>query len=128
MNTMKIKIYGEDDDGDFEEEVEVPSKWEICQECRGNGTHVNRNIDGNGLTAEQWEDWDDEEREGYFSGRYDVQCKECAGTGKIQVVDYESCSPEIKAKVDTYDEQQAESARHEAEDRHTRWQEGGWSY
>lgn len=124
--TMKITVSGEDADGGFDEEIEVPARWEICQTCRGNGTHVNRNIDGNGITSEQWDEWDDEEREGYFAGRYDVKCEDGCHDGKVQVVDYESCTSEQKKQVDECDEQQRANARYDAEDRATRRAENGY--
>lgn len=64
--------------------VQIPAKWEICDVCDGNGTHVNRNIDGNGITTDEWNgpDWDDESREMYMSGGYDVACEANCSNGK----------------------------------------------
>jgi RecJ-like exonuclease len=100
-----------DEDG---EEITPPMRWEICTRCEGEGTHTNPNIDGNGITASEWEEWDDDERDGYMSGRYDVACDECNGSGKIHVVDLERCTPEVRAIVESTDqaehEQRAEAA------------------
>ena len=77
----------EDDDGN-EVEVHVPFKWEICDRCRGDSTHVNPSIDGNGITASEWEEeWDDESREMYMSGGYDVACHDCGGSSKVKEPD-----------------------------------------
>ena len=67
-------------------EYTLSSKWAICGQCNGEGTHVNPSIDCGGITQSEWEDeWDYEEREAYMSGRYDVQCQACEGSGKVRV-------------------------------------------
>ena len=84
--TKKTFSY-EDGDG-VEHEVELPGSFEVCGSCRGEGTHVNPSIDGNGITSEEWEhDWDDESREMYMSGGYDVTCYECNGARVVWDVD-----------------------------------------
>ena len=84
----------EDDDG---LELRVPSRWEICPRCEGDGTHGNPSIDGNGITAEEWDrDWDEESRDAYMSGAYDVSCEECKGSGKVQTPDLERCTPNVE--------------------------------
>jgi hypothetical protein len=62
-----------------EVEHRLPFSWEVCDCCGGSGTHVHRSIDAGGLTAEDLREWDEDEREGYFSGRYDVSCEDCGG-------------------------------------------------
>lgn len=57
-------------------------QWVICDRCRGNGKHDHPAFD-NGITSEEWERWDYEEREDYMAGKYDVQCDECSGSGKV---------------------------------------------
>jgi RecJ-like exonuclease len=85
-------IYNEDD-----EKVFLPYRMEVCFRCSGNGTHVNPSIDGNGISAndEIWQD--DDFREGYFGGRYDVVCEECNGNNVVPVVDEVACDPSILA-------------------------------
>lgn len=79
MSTRTLKITIENENGE-EEEISLPGKYEVCSSCLGEGTHVNPNIDGHGITAEEWEqDWDDESRDMYFSGGYDVTCYQCQG-------------------------------------------------
>ena len=58
-------------------EVKLPSKNILCDRCRGNGTHTNPNIDGNGLSDEYQQD--PEFMESYCAGHYDVPCEVCKG-------------------------------------------------
>lgn len=92
MKRNPTKITVEDDDG---VEHTLPSKFAVCETCEGRGTHVNRNIDGNGIGADEWAEWDDEDRHAYLSGRYDVSCEECGGARVVLVVDEERCSSEL---------------------------------
>lgn len=80
---MTITVYNEDGD-----EVVVKSHKVVCPDCRGEGTHVNRAIDGNGITAEEfYDEWDDESREMYLTGGYDVVCETCKGKNVIDEAD-----------------------------------------
>jgi RecJ-like exonuclease len=90
-----------DDDGD---EVTLPYRMEVCPQCNGKGSRVNPAIDGNGICSDD-EIWQDEDfREGYFSGRYDIVCDECNGRNVVEVLDREACKPSLLAM---YDEQEA---------------------
>jgi RecJ-like exonuclease len=121
-----IRFAYEDDDGN-ETEFTIPARFEICDECRGEGRHTNRNIDGNGITASEWEeDWDDESREAYFRGDYDVDCEECDGSGKVLVPETENLTPKHREDLERYEERQAEWARWDHEDRMTRRAESGY--
>ena len=77
----------------------LPMKWEVCSTCNGQGSHVNPSIDAHGITAEEWGDWDDEERDGYLTGRYDVPCFECKGRTTTLVVDEGACHSEEMEKA-----------------------------
>lgn len=90
-------------------ETALPTKWAICQTCRGNGTHVNPAIDGNGLSMDD-PDLDEDFWDDYFQGRYDVRCDDCNGTGKVHEVDTERCTP---AQLNALE--QAYQDRHEYE-------------
>lgn len=50
----------------------------LCPQCEGDGTMVNPAIDGNGLSAEDF-DQDPDFRESYMRGDYDVKCDCCDG-------------------------------------------------
>jgi hypothetical protein len=68
----------ENEDGD-EVEFERAFKWEVCDVCRGRGTHVNPSIDADhGITAEEFAD-DPQFKEDYFGGVYDQTCNQCRG-------------------------------------------------
>lgn len=75
----------EDSEG-LEYEVRVPVSNEICGRCDGNGSHVHEALSV--MTASDWDDWDMDEREGYFKGEYDVPCERCSGSGIVQVPDF----------------------------------------
>lgn len=105
--------------------IDVPGKWEICERCDGNGTHTNPSIDGNGITAEEWDEWDDDDREGYRTGRYDVACENKCDDGKVRVVDRDRCPPELLKLVDEWAEDEAEEARERAAERRLSWYEDG---
>lgn len=82
--------------------VKVPTHKEVCYLCRGTGTHVNRAIDGNGIGPDD-ECWqDDDFREGYFSGRYDVRCEECRGANVIDVVDWDRMDAELRRELEEW--------------------------
>lgn len=53
-------------------------KFIVCPRCRGEGTIVNPEIDGNGLTSSDFDE-DPDFRENYFSGVYDISCPCCNG-------------------------------------------------
>lgn len=112
----------------YEKEIELPTVWEICTRCRGNGTHVNPSIDGHGISEDEWNgpDWDEESRETYMSGGYDVRCEAGCVDGKVLVPDDEACKAEpLKSYLAAYEKQQRRIARWDAEDRHTRYMESG---
>jgi hypothetical protein len=94
-----VELCDEDDEGFFDEEVEIPFKFEVCETCHGKGTHVNPSIDSHGITQDEWSEWDDEEREGYFSGMYDVECYECGGDRVVPCQDYDKMTKELGDKI-----------------------------
>jgi uncharacterized protein YrzB (UPF0473 family) len=62
-----------DEDGN---EVELPAKFIVCPRCEGKGVHDHPAF-SNGLTQEDFDDQDFKEE--YFRGTYDVACTECKG-------------------------------------------------
>ena len=90
-----------------EEKHEVPFTYEVCGDCNGRGTRVNPNIDGNGITDEEFAR-DPEFRRAYFSGVYDQPCPACGGKRVVPKCD----DPEVYA---AYDEYVQDRLAHEAE-------------
>ena len=84
----KITFTTLDEDADIQ--VDLPAKYEVCQNCNGEGKHVNRAIDGNGLSREDFDE-DPDFEEAYFRGDYDVPCDECKGRTTVLVVDEDAC-------------------------------------
>lgn len=124
---MTIDFEYEDGDGN-EVVAELPAKYEVCPRCRGKGTHCNPNIDGNGITADEWErDWDEDSREAYVRGDYDVTCTTCGGQRVVLVPDHEACqaTTELQQLSTMYIERERQKARWDHEDRMTRrWESG----
>ena len=90
-------------------EIELPTRWEVCGVCYGEGKHVNPSIDAGGISASQFAE--DPFFEGdYFAGVYDVTCSRCGGRTTVRVVDIDALTPELKHAY-------AEQLREEAADR-----------
>lgn len=105
-------------------EVTLPSKFEVCPTCEGRGKHVNRNIDGNGLTREDFEE-DPDFEEAYFRGDYDVSCEECDGQRVFPVVDEAQANAKL---LKLYQDDQQAEAESRAEDRYWARLESGGEY
>lgn len=58
--------------------MNLPSKYEVCDECSGSGKVVNPSIDAGGISYDDFHE-DPDFEEDYFSGRYDVNCPSCNG-------------------------------------------------
>jgi len=78
------KILNESLPLDGEYEISIPAKYEVCDNCQGTGTQVNPNVDGNGLTPDDFAE-DPEFAEDYMDGKYDVQCLKCNGLRVVLV-------------------------------------------
>jgi len=93
-----------DDDGN---EHELPTKYEVCHQCNGHGSHVNPSIDGHGISREEF-DADPDFEEAYFAGRYDVQCYTCKGLRVVPEVDETQVSPDLLAAYHAHLDSEAE--------------------
>lgn len=73
-----------------------PAIWEICERCRGVGSHANPVFDGFSSSDFSYDNpfMDPDFCDDYRSGVYDVVCYDCNGAGKILEVDFSKCSPE----------------------------------
>lgn len=99
-----ITVYDEDTDA----EVPLPTRFEVCPRCHGKGAHVNPAVDGNGITESEMTEleYNDEDfREKYLTGFYDVSCEECGGLRVTSVIDEERCT---QAEIDAFRAQEQE--------------------
>jgi hypothetical protein len=97
------------------EVVEVPIRFEVCETCDGRGKHVNPSIDAHGIGAEEWEqEWDEEERESYFRGGYDIRCNECSGRRVVPVPNLgsldETCRKRVQERIESHEQHNHEMA------------------
>lgn len=123
--TISIPVSGKDDEGDYEEMVEFPYKYAICDVCEGHGSHVKPSVDRDGITESERAEWDPDEWEAYQGGAYDQTCNNCGGTGKAIVFDTENMTPEQRKTYVKYEEDQYEFDRLDREDARTRRMESG---
>jgi hypothetical protein len=124
MNPICFEV--ENDDGEVITH-QLPSCWEICDRCRGSGTHDHPAF-SNGFSQEDFDE-DPDFRDEYMAGRYDVRCEECDGTGKVLAPDESAMTDEQKKLFDLYYEQRAEIARdRRADERTMRMESGDYSY
>ena len=81
----------ERDDG-TEITVQLPAHWVICGTCDGDGkssAHLGA------FTQDEWAQEDDDFKQDYLDGVYDLPCPECGGSGKVMEIEREACtSPE----------------------------------
>ena len=109
-----FRIYEHDiDDGEpveFEASYELPAVFEVCPRCSGKGTIVNPSVDGNGLTAMDFED-DPDFRRDYFSGVYDIRCPSCNGERVIPEVAFEDLTTQQDGVYQTWIEQHRDEER-----------------
>lgn len=119
---LKIVLFRDDT------EIELPIRFEVCSGCGGHGKHVNRNIDGNGLSREDFDE-DPDFREDYFAGVYDVTCDTCGGRRVVPVIDEARCDPVLLAEYEGQQRELAEcDAIQRAEMRAEMWAAGDRDY
>lgn len=102
--------------GEGEFHLEFPATLEVCHRCEGRGTHVNEAIDGNGLTARDFDE-DPDFRSDYMSGLYDVTCTHCQGRNVAAVIDWNSMSPEQTLFMQAWQDDEAHWRAVEAAER-----------
>lgn len=98
-----------------EELISLPGCYRVCPGCQGRGQITNPSIGA--ITAEEWlTDWDEEEREGYLTGRYDITCPTCQGQRVTLAVDREKADAAELALYDRWvEDQEALEAERRAE-------------
>ena len=81
---------------DSQDKRMLPCKWGVCHVCHGSGSHVNPAIDCNGISAADFDEDPDFERE-YRKGTYDMKCSFCGGRTTVPVPDFDKISEADKA-------------------------------
>lgn len=124
---MKYELFEYEDETIFrwEADVDLPTKVEVCDRCQGKGTHTNPSIDGNGISAEEFDE-DPDFAEDYLSGVYDIICEVCNGRNVVEIVDESRIPQEYKKQYEA-----TEKARHEFEAEeaaHRRACDQGWGW
>jgi hypothetical protein len=123
--TVSIPVSDEDEEGEYEEMVELPYRYVICEVCEGHGTHVNPSVDRDGITESERAEMDPEEWSAYRGGAYDQTCNTCGGSGKAVDFDREKMTPEQIKFLTKHEEDQYEFAKMDREDARTRRMESG---
>jgi hypothetical protein len=93
-----------------DDEIELPSVFEVCPVCDGKGTHVNPAIDSGGINPDTFHD-DPDFYDDYRNGVFDQQCNRCGGLRVVKVVDRDTCSPKLLAAYDQQVEDDAAAER-----------------
>jgi hypothetical protein len=117
-HTDTVEIFFYDSEGE-EVTLDVPFKWEICDRCDGKGQHDNPAF-SDGISGEEWNnEWDDEERESYMRGAYDVRCENDCDNGKVRSPDLTGLTEEQRKDYEDHLDQEAYNDRERAAER--RW-------
>lgn len=112
-----------------EVEISLPARYEVCSRCNGRGSHDPESW-SDGFTESEFSETfpEEEDRDAYFSGAYDVQCTVCNGKRVELVVDREAAERDCPELLKIWDENAKEEAREDAADRATRRMESGGLY
>jgi hypothetical protein len=94
-------------------DLHLPAKAEVCYRCNGKGVHDHEAF-SNGITSDDWAQWDYDERDAYQRGDYDVTCTVCDGRRVTLIPDPERCSQSGLATFSEW-ERSYEQGRAEAE-------------
>lgn len=122
MTTMTITVLNDETE---EVEVQLPARHDVCPRCDGSGVHDHPAF-SNGITSDEWErDWDEDSREDYLRGAYDVCCSRCGGKRVVLVPDEERFTPEQLAAWSRHVEVEREIAEEMVSERYLRLAEGG---
>ena len=108
------------------DELCIPGKHEVCPRCSGTGKHDHPAF-SNGITGEEFNgpDWDDESRESYIRGDYDVACSECQGERVVTVPNLKSCDKEERDSFRRHEAAKRECQRDYDSERWLRYHESG---
>ena len=76
--------------------VHIPTVWEICGACRGNGKG---HLGNRGFVITQEDQCDPDFMDSMMSGHYDQRCVECKGSGKIELPDWDAMTQETQKLI-----------------------------
>ncbi len=100
--------------GEGSEEVTLPTVWEICGECHGDGTHVHNDL-------RSWSESDiaadPDDFHDMMAGKYDVKCQECNGSGKVRAPDINSLPESMQERIHAHWKEEAYHAAEVAAER-----------
>lgn len=88
-----IKFWGffiDEHGEEVEEEMTLHTRWEICDDCRGEGKS---SAYLGAYTSDEMHEAGPEFQEDYMNGFYDKPCSSCKGKGKVEVPDEEIADP-----------------------------------
>ncbi len=108
----------------FEEEGSIELepfqlRYEVCSVCEGRGSYVNPSIDENGISGEEFHgEWDEDEREAYLGGAYDVTCACCMGKRVMLVPVLTDGTPEAEWYREWQEDQAHDRSEREYEERY----------
>jgi hypothetical protein len=74
----------------IEEHGPLPTKYEVCDYCNGEGT---RALGGACISGDALDDH--EFMSDYFNGAYDTKCEDCKGLRVIKVIDLDRMQPDM---------------------------------
>ena len=94
-------------DGDIPT-VSLSTVWVICDYCGGEGGHSRR---FGAISAEDFAEWDEDDRHAYLSGRYDQYCEACDGSGKVRILDEDALPVEVQEWIEEYRRDAYEAAQ-----------------
>lgn len=94
----------------------VRMKFDCCDLCSGKGTVVNPSIDCGGLTREDFDE-DPGFLEDYVGGAYDITCPQCRGKRVHPVIDMKATTPELVARIQAREREEAAFQRECAAER-----------
>ena len=104
--------------------VWFPATYEVCGQCDGRGSYVHPDIDGHGISPDEFAD-DPEFEASYRSGAYDIPCEECSGRRVELVANFPAFSPNQAATWDRLWAEEEDHRRQRRDDAYVRWQESG---
>jgi hypothetical protein len=82
---------------DGQEDFRMPTHKIVCPRCDGKGTHWHPAF-SNGITADERDEWDDDDWEALMGGYYDVVCEECLGQNVVDEVDLDRLNFDVRKR------------------------------